>query len=227
MVYRDWTARREVPHFRTEWGIAGTSQILRGARLCLQVAHRITCSCLCMGISDEIEVATIELPIHSRLTRSVVQRRQRNLPKTVCCTFSVFVLLILPVAFFCFLVSVVVVVVLGSLVGLQRKPIPNMRRFRLKNLRFDGKRARRNRRPQVPMQRLAIPNPWQLGTTRGLQGDITLTLTIVIIASVIDVSLQGSVQWSEVLSLDLMSHPGTCESRPMTATLTLGRQFPY
>ena len=227
MVYRDWTARREVPHFRTEWGIAGTSQILRGARLCLQVAHRITCSCLCMGISDEIEVATIELPIHSRLTRSVVQRRQRNLPKTVCCTFRVFVLLILPVAFFCFLVSVVVVVVLGSLVGLQRKPIPNMRRFRLKNLRFDGKRARRNRRPQVPMQRLAIPNPWQLGTTRGLQGDITLTLTIVIIASVIDVSLQGSVQWSEVLSLDLMSHPGTCESRPMTATLTLGRQFPY
>ena len=100
MVYRDWTARREVPHFRTEWGIAGTSQILRGARLCLQVAHRITCSCLCMGISDEIEVATIELPIHSRLTTSVVQRRQRNLPKTVCCTFRVFVLLILPVAFF-------------------------------------------------------------------------------------------------------------------------------
>ena len=101
--------------------------------------------------------------------------------------------------FFCFFVSVVVVVALGSLVGLPRKPIPNMRRFRLKNLRFDGKRARRNRRPQVPMQRLAIPNPWQLGTTRGLQGDITLTLTIVIIASVIDVSLQGSVQWSEVL----------------------------
>ena len=96
--------------------------------------------------------------------------------------------------FFCFLVSVVVVVALGSLVGLQRKPILNMRRFRLKNLRFDGKRARRNRRPQVPMQWLAIPNPWQLGTTRGLQGDITLTLTIVIIASVIDVSLQGSVQ---------------------------------
>ena len=96
--------------------------------------------------------------------------------------------------FFCFLVSVVVVVALGSLVGLRRKPMANMRQFRLKNLRFDGKRARRNRRPQVPMQRLAIPNPWQLGTTRGLQGDITLTLTIVIIASVIDVSLQGSVQ---------------------------------
>ena len=36
-----------------------------------------------MGISDEIEVATIELPIHSRLTTLVVQRRQRNLPKSV------------------------------------------------------------------------------------------------------------------------------------------------
>ena len=163
---------------------------------------------------------TFDNVIRAKTGKKICQKRCAARSEFLFCLFNLLL-------FFCFLVSVVVVVALGLLVGLQRKPIPNMRRFRLKNLRFDGKRARRNRRPQVPMQRLAIPNPWQLGTTRGLQGDITLTLTIVIIASVIDVSLQGSVQWSEVLSLDLMSHPGTCESRPMTATLTLGRQFPY
>jgi len=36
-----------------------------------------------VGISDETEVATIEMPIHSSLTTSAVQRRQRNLPKSV------------------------------------------------------------------------------------------------------------------------------------------------
>lgn len=130
---------------------------------------------------------TFDNVIRAKTGKKICQKRCAARSAFLFCLFYLLL-------FLCFLVSVVVVVALGSPVGLQRKPIPNMRRFRLKNLRFDGKRARRNRRPQVPMQRLAIPNPWQLGTTRGLQGDITLTLTIVIIASVIDVSLQGSVQ---------------------------------
>ena len=79
----------------------------------------------------EIE-ATIALPFQSSLTTLLLQWRQRNVPKSVL-HFA-----------------------LSSLVALARKTILDMRRLRLKKKRPFDKNARRNRRPQVPIQRLTI-----------------------------------------------------------------------
>ena len=67
------------------------------------------------------------LVFHSSLTTLVVQWRQRNLPESAM-HFQSFVLLI-----FSFLLS--------TLVALQHKKSFDMWRIRLKNRRFDGKRA--------------------------------------------------------------------------------------
>ena len=105
---------------------------------------------LCIGISDNIEDATITideatileiksmmvLPFQLRLTSFVEQRRQRNSQK-VCCTFRIFFSLIFsfPSSLWSHRRS--------SLVALHhaKHAIIDTRRFRLKNQRFDGKRA--------------------------------------------------------------------------------------
>ena len=108
-----------------------------------------------MGISDDIKDATITideatiseikamiaLPFQLRLTSFVEQRRQRNL-QNVCCTFRVFFFFSLIFSFPSSLWSHR----RGSLVALHhaKHAIIDMRRFRLKNQGFDGKRDRKS-----------------------------------------------------------------------------------
>lgn len=116
---------------------------------------------LCMGIFANIEDATITideahileikvmiaLPFQLRLTSFVEQRRQRDLQK-VCCRFRVFFSLIFsfPSSLWSHRRS--------SLVALHhtKHAIIDVRRFRLKNERSDGKR-----RLWVPTQKLRCP----------------------------------------------------------------------
>ena len=116
-----------------------------------------------MGISGEIEVATIELPFQASLTTSVVCIDDQEICQKVCCTsFQSFCSAYLTCCFF-FLDSVVVVVALSSLVALPHKLILDMRRFRLKN-RHLMENERRSRRPQVhvPIERLIVHTSWYL-----------------------------------------------------------------
>ena len=95
--------------------------------------RRRTIWSLCICISDNNEVATIALQFQSRLTSLVVQWRQRHLLEIALHVQSI--------CFAFFLVWRRGHDCAELVVALPRKTILDMRRFRLKNPRFDGKRA--------------------------------------------------------------------------------------